>query len=105
MVHDPETEALSKAEFWQRIAAFSFGLWSLMIPVGIWMIGNTFERAMKSSVEQASELIVFNRRFEAYVLQMERRLVIVEERQSRLISSLSSIEEDIHAGLKINGKK
>ena len=92
-----EKDALSRAEFWQRVAAFSFGLWSLMIPLGIWMIGNTFERAMRSSVDQASELVAFNRRFEAYVLNMERRIVLIEERQSRVLITLEAMVIEAHA--------
>jgi len=93
----PEKEALSRAEFWQRIAAFSFGLWSLMIPFGIWMLGNVFERAARTTLEQASELVLFNRRFEVYVLQVERRLTLIEERQSRALHSLETIEETLAA--------
>jgi len=91
MQQPPEKEALSRAEFWQRVAGISFGLWSLMIPIGIWMIGNTFEHAMKSSLEQANELANFNRRFELYVLTMERRIVLVEERQSRVLATLEAL--------------
>ena len=97
MEHAPEKEALSRAEFWQRIAAISFGLWSLMIPIGIWMIGSTFERAMKSSIDQASELVAFNKRFEAYVLTMERRITLVEERQSRVLLTLEAMAIEAHA--------
>ena len=97
MEQTPEKDALSRAEFWQRVAAFSFGLWSLMIPLGIWMIGNTFERAMRSSVDQASELVAFNRRFEAYVLNMERRIVLIEERQSRVLITLEAMVIEAHA--------
>lgn len=97
MNEPPEKEALSRAEFWQRIAAFSFGLWSLMIPFGIWMLGNVFERAARTTLEQASELVLFNRRFEVYVLQVERRLTLIEERQGRVIHSLEMIEETLAA--------
>ena len=95
MNEPPEKEALSRAEFWQRIAAFSFGLWSLMIPFGIWMLGNVFERAAKTTIDQASELVLFNRRFEVYVLQVERRLTLIEERQGRVLHSIDAIEETL----------
>ena len=97
MIEPPEKEALSRAEFWQRIAAFSFGLWSLMIPFGIWMLGNVFERAARTTLEQASELVLFNRRFEVYVLQVERRLTLIEERQGRVLHSLETIDEILAA--------
>jgi len=97
MIEPPAKEALSRAEFWQRIAAFSFGLWSLMIPFGIWMLGNVFERAARTTLEQASELVLFNRRFEVYVLQVERRLTVIEERQSRVLHSIEAIEETLAA--------
>ena len=95
MNEPPGKEALSRAEFWQKVAAISFGLWSLMIPFGIWMLSNVFERAVKNTIEQASELVLFNRRFEAYVLQAERRLTLIEERQGRVIHSLEMIEETL----------
>ena len=68
-----------------------------MIPLGIWMIGNTFERAMKSTVDQASELVAFNRRFEAYVLTMERRMTLVEDRQARVLLTLEAMAVEAHA--------
>jgi len=96
---------LSKAEFWMRIAGASFGLWSLMIPLGIWMLGNTFEKASRTSIENAVEFNVFNKRFEAYVLGMERRITIIEERQNRVIATLESIDHsDERFVPRINGK-
>ena len=99
-----EREPLSRSEFWMRVAGASFGLWALMIPLGIAMLSSTFERAAKANVEAASEIIAFNRRFEAYVLNMERRFTIVEERQAYVLKRLSDMDDDIHFSKPKNGK-
>ena len=93
---------LSKAEFWMRIAGASFGLWSLMIPIGIWMLSNTFERASKNTLDSSVEIVQFNRRFETYVLNMERRITIIEERQNRVLNTLEDIASTER--FKFNGK-
>jgi len=87
-----EKEPLSRAEFWQRVAGVSFGVWSLMIPLGVWMLTSTFERTSVISRDAAVEFSVFVRRFDAYVLLTERRMTIVEERQARVLKTLDDID-------------
>lgn len=92
MVQDLNGDKLSRAEFWQRIAAVSFGLWSLMIPLGIWVLSSSFGAAIKTSAEGTAENAVFRKNFELYVLIMEKRMTIVEERQSVVLRSLSELD-------------
>jgi hypothetical protein len=69
-------------DFWYKIAAVSFGAWAIMIPVGIAMIRGALSR---STMMQEKFLTDFH----SYVLQMERRVVALEQevkfmnRQSR----------------------
>lgn len=96
---------LTKSEFWMRVAGASFALWALMIPIGITMIGGTFEKATRSNIEAASDIVAFNKRFESYVLNMERRITIIEERQMNVINMLNDMQ-NVHRGenYKLNGK-
>jgi hypothetical protein len=89
---ETEKEPLSRSEFWMRVAGASFGLWSLMIPLGVWMLNNTFDRVAHQQIDATGELVQFNRRFEAYVLNMERRVTIIEERQGRVLKELEEID-------------
>jgi hypothetical protein len=86
-----EKDPLSRAEFWQRVAGVSFGVWSLMIPLGVWMLTSTFERTAVISRDSAAEFIVFVRRFDDYVLLTERRMTIVEERQASVLKTLDEV--------------
>jgi hypothetical protein len=81
----PQEGALSKAEFWMRIAGWSFALWSLMVPLSAWLLSRSFDDAVRKGDQMAVELAKFNTRFEGYVLSMERRITILEERQERLL--------------------
>jgi cysteine sulfinate desulfinase/cysteine desulfurase-like protein len=106
---DEGDSKLTKSEFWMRLAGASFGLWALMIPVGVMMIGGVFERATKTNIEAASEIVAFNKRFEAYVLNMERRVTIIEERQNRVLQAIDSMNSDLHGqnpkpNYRLNGK-
>lgn len=74
--------SLKRSEFWMRAAALSFGLWALMIPIGISML-----RESASAI--ASQQHEFLSRFEAYALQVEKRMTVLEERQSRNLEAVS----------------
>ena len=87
--------SLSKTEFWQRVAGITFGLWSLSIPLGVWVITSTFDRSSLSANVAAAEFVAFSRRFDNYVLAMERRITIVEERQATVLKTLNEIDTRI----------
>ena len=86
------SDKLSRAEFWQRIAAVSFGLWSLMLPIGIWLVSSSFDRAVKLNTEAVVEISLLRKNFESYVLSQERRMIIVEERQNRVLKLLEDYD-------------
>jgi hypothetical protein len=63
----------SDGSFWYKIAAWAFGLWAVMIPLGVSMIRS----AISASATTQDKFLAD---FHAYVLQMERRVTILEER-------------------------
>jgi len=87
---------LSKNEFWMRVAAWSFGLWSLMIPLGVYMLQGAFQQTTKANVDAAREIALFNQRFEQYVLVMERRMILVEERQNVVLRAIADLQTKSH---------
>ena len=92
---------LDRSEFWQRVAAVSFGLWSLMIPLGVWILSTTFDRALRQSAEQSADAAMFRKNFENYVLNMEKRMTIVEERQNGVLRALNDFDSRID---RLDGK-
>ena len=60
---------------WAQIAAWVFGLWSVMIPIGIGMV----KSAVRDIVDAQNK---FQDVFHAYVLDMERRMTTVEQRMA-----------------------
>lgn len=105
---DSDGPSLSRAEFWQRVAGISFGVWSLMIPLGIWMLSSTFDRSNAASRDAAVEFVAFAKRFDGYVLAMERRVTIIEERQNRVLKTLDDMDSRLDGaenklGLHIQG--
>lgn len=69
-----EEQMLSKSEFWQKAAAFTFGLWAIMLPIAAGLVISSVGR--------------FTDRFDAYVLAMEKRVTLLEERQARVLQIL-----------------
>lgn len=74
-------EPLGRAEFWQRLAGFSFGMWALAIPIGVAMVRGGVDDVLRAHREQ---VVAFNN----YVLTMERRVTLIEERQARVLSTI-----------------
>jgi hypothetical protein len=58
---------------WSKIAAWVFGMWALMIPIGVSMV-------RVSVNELAAAQTQFQISFNSYVLNMERRMTLMEER-------------------------
>lgn len=67
-------QPMGRADFWQKVAAFTFGLWAIMLPLAAGLIISSVSR--------------FSDRFDAYILAMERRVTLLEERQSRVLKVL-----------------
>jgi hypothetical protein len=59
--------------FWYRVAAWTFGLWAIMIPIGVAIIRNAISTTTTTQEKFLSD-------FHAYVLHMERRVTVLEER-------------------------
>lgn len=58
---------------WSKIAAWVFGMWALMIPIGVSMVRTSVAEIVTSQNQ-------FQNTFNAYVLNMERRVTLIEER-------------------------
>jgi hypothetical protein len=67
----------SEYDFWLKVAGASFGLWAVMIPIGISMIRSSFNH---SSMTQER----FLKDFHDYVIQMERRVTTLEADVKRM---------------------
>jgi hypothetical protein len=77
-------------EYWLQIAGAVFGLWSFMLPLGIWMMKKVFDNIVSAIDKNAGITNAFQEEFKEYVLAMERRITIVEERQSQTAKILES---------------
>jgi hypothetical protein len=91
---DEQPTNLSRAEFWQRAAAVAFGLWAIMIPIGVAVIRESISELVKHDREQSEQ-------FNTYMLQMERRITLIEERQQRVLTMLSEHDRRLDG----NGKR
>ena len=74
--------------FWMKVAAVAFGLWSLMIPIGITLLQKSVDK-----VVEANEHFLTN--FNQYVLSMERRTTLLEERQIQLLKAQEESRKEI----------
>lgn len=68
-----------------KIAGIAFGLWSLFIPFGVLAVRESVISAISSQAE-------FQKQFAAYVLTMERRITLLEEKQSTLSTRMEKID-------------
>ena len=86
---DPQ-EIAARAEdrtlLWMKIAGVAFAMWSVMIPVGVSMLNESVANAVASNER-------FNTEFKQYVLSMERRVTILEERQGAVIQMIQIQKE------------
>ena len=80
-----------------KVAGVSFALWSLAIPIGVLFIKDS----VNSVVSQQRD---FNERFNNYIFSMERRVTLLEERQTLVIKKLADMDEEGHFGKPKNGK-
>lgn len=85
-----------RTERWLKIASLVFGVWAAMVPIG----ALTVSRSVEKIIEQQDK---FQIEFRTYVLAMERRVTIIEERQAGVLKKLDSIQDD-HGTLMQNGR-
>jgi len=78
-------ETLGKAEFWQKIAGFAFAAWAMAIPIGVSMVRGSVEDLLDSQAQQSKD-------FQVYVLSMEKRVTLIEERQAKVLQILQAQE-------------
>jgi hypothetical protein len=76
-----EQRQLSKREFWYRIAGVSFALWSILLSLVAWIIGNATFSFIEEQKRQGNV-------FQEYVKNMEHRVTIIEERQNIVLQNL-----------------
>lgn len=67
-------QSLSKVEFWRRVAALTFSTLAAITSVAATYIGSAFIR--------------LSEKFDEYVLSMEKRTILLEERQGRILKVL-----------------
>lgn len=78
-------ETLGKAEFWQKVAGFAFAAWAMAIPVGVSMVRSSVDDVLAAQAQQSKD-------FQVYVLAMEKRVTLVEERQAKILEVLQAHE-------------
>ena len=83
--HEP---VVSQREFWNKAAAVAFGLWALMVPLAASWIRDAVMKA-------AEENMQFRREFAEYSRLIERRITIVEERQTVVMKTLLELDARI----------
>ena len=76
-------ETLGKAEFWQKVAGFAFAAWAMAIPIGVSMVRGSVEQVLASQAQQSKD-------FQIYVLSMEKRVTLIEERQAKVLQVLQA---------------
>lgn len=81
-------QAEQRTDFWMKVAAITFGLWSIAIPIGVAMMRTSIQEVVSSQER-------FQQQFTNYVLTMERRVTLLEERQTIVMKKLERID-DLH---------
>ena len=76
-----------KTTYWLKTAAAVFAAWSLMLPITASMVQRSVDRIIAQQDN-------FQARFESYVLATERRLTLVEDRQSRVLQWIDKQEKN-----------
>ena len=79
---------LPRSEFWMRIAGVAFGLWALMIPVGVSMLREAFTTSTAASDNLA-------RRVNDSTAQMQSRISVLEARQALVLIQLETMSRKI----------
>jgi len=80
--------SLSRSEFWMKSAAIAFGLWALMIPVGISMLRDSFYDSHTSVTKLAEKL-------NTDIVTTQSRLATLEARQATVLARLELIERKL----------
>jgi len=79
---------LPRSEFWMRIAGAAFGLWALMIPLGVSMLREAFTTSTAASDNLA-------RQVNESTAQMQSRIAVLEARQSLALIQLEALTRKV----------
>lgn len=99
MEREKGASVVSVSDFWSKVAAITFSLWSMIIIIGITAVTNSLS---KMSEQQA-----------AFVLTSERRFTLLEDRQANLARSVQENSAAIDAliltsaelGVKVSARR
>jgi hypothetical protein len=67
-----------RGDLWMKIAAGAFGLWALAIPIGIEML-----RSSLSDIQ--GDIQILTSKAQEYRLVTEKRIILLEERQEKVV--------------------
>lgn len=71
------------SSFWAKAAAASFGLWSLALPISASLVINKMDTVSR-------DISNLSTRLDNYILNSERRITLIEERQQFVLRTLES---------------
>jgi isopropylmalate/homocitrate/citramalate synthase len=83
---EQEGQALSRTEFWARVAAALFAAWAFAVPLAVRWVGNTVDDLVREN-RQTREA------FTAYVQAMEHRTTLIETRQEVVLRTLKDYDD------------
>ena len=91
MGENAEEQSQNRSDFWMKVAGITFGLWSLAIPFGVVLVRDAIREVVASQEK-------FQYQFNNYVLTMERRVTLIEERQVNVIKRLDNhgVDSETH---------
>ena len=86
MIFDPDgAEHLTRVEFWERVAAISFGAWAIAVPAAArWIVV-----AIHKLIDRMDALIT---RFDEYKIEMEGRVTKLETNQHNVMHTLDRLQ-------------
>ena len=96
-VIDPNSESIiplpaglanGRLLFWQRAAAWAFGIWAAMMPVTAVLVVNSMNTLAREQKIASEQMILYRE-------SMERRVTLFEERQAVMMRSQERHSDDI----------
>lgn len=84
-----EEKASAREDFWLRAATWTFGLWAILLPITGKMVVDKIDDIAESQQVYVEEFVKYRE-------LMERRLTILEERQSSILRKVEKIDEERH---------
>jgi hypothetical protein len=84
-------EARVHENFWLKAASFCFGLWALMIPLGVKMILDRQADQQVTQIATAARLDALVEQFRAYRELDQTQMALVKDRQDAVIERQKAI--------------